>query len=273
MQRRLPLALREIFTTTIPVLELTMGSFNRLVDEAGYTLADFNASPPALPLRLQAEMVVPLSPPQPTTTANVLGLIPGRDPELADEWVILSAHYDHVGRSADGTLYPGADDNASGVGVLLEVARLWQEAGVQPRRSLLFAAWGAEEFGQLGSQHYVAHPLRPLTDTVGLFNLDAVGAGRGFFLTMEGDITREALLRARLENAADQLGGRVDFATAAEVSDQTSFQEQDVPACLLTWDDSEDDANHPQDTPDRVDPLKLTKTGRIVALALRTLAE
>ena len=273
LQRRLPLALREIFTTTIPVLELTMGSFNRLVDEAGYTLADFNASPPALPLRLQAEMVVPLSPPQPTTTANVLGLIPGRDPELTDEWVILSAHYDHVGRSADGTLYPGADDNASGVGVLLEVARLWQEAGVQPRRSLLFAAWGAEEFGQLGSQHYVAHPLRPLTDTVGLFNLDAVGAGRGFFLTMEGDITREALLRARLENAADQLGGRVDFATAAEVSDQTSFQEQDVPACLLTWDDSEDDANHPQDTPDRVDPLKLTKTGRIVALALRTLAE
>jgi len=273
LQRRMPLALSEIFTETIPVLEITRNSFERLVDEAGYTVADFNASPPALPLRLQAEMVVPLEPPQPTTTANVLGLIPGSDPDLADELVILSAHYDHVGRSPDGTLYPGADDDASGVGVLLEVARLWQQSGVQPSRSVLFAAWGAEEFGQLGSLHYVAHPLLPLLKIVGVLHLDAVGAGRGFFLTMEGDLTREALLRAHLEKGAAQVGGRVDFGTAVEVSDQTPFQERDVPAGLLTWDGSEDDANHPDDTPERVDPLKLTKTGRIVALTLRTLAE
>lgn len=218
-------------------------------------------------------MTVPLSPPQATTTANVLGLIPGRDPELAQELVILSAHYDHVGRSADGTLYPGADDDASGVGVLLEVARLWQEAGVRPRRSVLFAAWGAEEFGQLGSAYYLTHPLRPLAETVGLLHLDGVGAGSGFFLTVEGDLTREALLRAHLESAADQLGGRVDFVTATEVSDQTPFQAQGVPAMLLTWKGSADDANHPGDTSEGVDPLKLGKTGRIVALALRTLAE
>ncbi|MDH7486081.1 MAG: M20/M25/M40 family metallo-hydrolase [Anaerolineae bacterium] len=273
LQRRLPLALRQVFTTTIPVLELTRGAFERLVKEAGYTLAEVNASPPALPLPLQAEMNVPLSPPQATTTANVLGLIPGGDPERADELVILSAHYDHVGRSADGTLYPGADDDASGVAVLLEVARLWREAGVRPRRSVLFAAWGAEEFGQLGSAHYLSHPLRPLTDTVGLLHLDGVGAGSGFFLTMQGDLTREALLRLHLENAAEQVGGRLDFVRAEEVSDQTAFQERDVPACLLTWKGSADDANHPADTPDRVDPLKLSKTGRIVALALRALAE
>lgn len=94
-RRRVPLALSEVFSETIPVLELTREAFERLVKEAGYTLADVNASPPALPLRLQAEMTVPLSPPQATTTANVLGLIPGRDPELAQELVILSAHYDH----------------------------------------------------------------------------------------------------------------------------------------------------------------------------------
>jgi hypothetical protein len=99
-----------------------------------------------------------------------------------------------------------------------------------------------------------------------------VGAGRGFFLTMEGDITQEALLRMHLENSAEQVGGRVDFVTRDDVGDHSVFQELGVPAALITWDESEDDANHPVDTPDRLDPLKLTKTGRILALALRTLA-
>jgi hypothetical protein len=273
LQRRVPLALGEVVTDTIPVLEMTAGCLERMVTEAGYTMADLNGSPPALLLDLWAEMVVPLAEPQETTATNVLGLIPGSDAELTDELVVLSAHIDHVGRSPDGTLYPGADDNASGVAVLLEVARLWRETGYRPSSSVLFAAWGAEEFGQLGSSYYADHPVLPLEDTLGVLNLDGLGAGAGFFLTMQGDLTREALLRMHLDNAAALVGGRMDYSTAQEVGDHSAFQKRGVPAVLLTWKDSQDDANHPGDTPDRVDPLKLTKTGRIVALALRTLAE
>jgi hypothetical protein len=263
----------DVFSETIPVLEMTMDSFERLVEESGYTMADFNGSPPALPLRLQAEMVVPLEPPQEAMAFNVLGLLPGNDPERERETVILSAHHDHVGISPDGTLYPGADDDASGVGVLLEVARVWQEQGVQPSRNVLFATWGAEEFGQLGSRYYTSHPVRSLEDTVAVYHVDSVGAGRGFFLTMQGDIMREALLRMHLENGAEQIGGRVDFATPEDSGDHTVFQGLDIPAALITWDESEDDANHPDDTADEVDPLKLAKTGRILALALRTVAD
>ena len=108
---------------------------------------------------------------------NVLGLLPGSDPQYKDEIVVISAHYDHVGRNPDGTVYNGANDNASGVAVMLEIARLWQAQGFKPARSVLFAAWDGEERGWLGSTYYVENPVYPLDHTVALLNLDMVGVG------------------------------------------------------------------------------------------------
>jgi len=113
--------------------------------------------------------------------ANVIGLLPGSDPVLRDEVVIVGAHFDHLGRGGEGSraagsseIYNSADDNASGTAAMLEVARRVSE-GARPARSILFIAFDAEERGLLGSEHYVDEPVRPLARTVAMLNLDMVG--------------------------------------------------------------------------------------------------
>ncbi len=105
---------------------------------------------------------------------NLLAWIPGADPDLRDEAVVVGAHLDHLG-VVSGRLMPGADDNASGVAALLEMARVVAAAAARPRRSLLFAFWTGEEEGHFGSAHYVRHPAWPLERTVAYVNLDMIG--------------------------------------------------------------------------------------------------
>src|SRR5690606_7873650 len=103
---------------------------------------------------------------------NVAGLLPGSDPRLRDETILVTSHYDHLG-SRDGRLYPGANDNGSGTVAMVEVARLL--AGERLPRSVLFVSFGSEEQLMLGSYHYAAHPLRPLDTTRAVLNLDMIG--------------------------------------------------------------------------------------------------
>ena len=100
------------------------------------------------------------------------GLLPGTDPTLRDETILVTSHYDHLGVQND-KLYPGANDNASGVAAMLEVARLVAQRPLP--RSVLFVSFGSEEQLMLGSYHYVAHPLRPLDTTIAVLNLDMIG--------------------------------------------------------------------------------------------------
>src|SRR4029077_10487164 len=99
--------------------------------------------------------------------ANVGARLIGTDPQRRDEWIIVSAHYDHLGVRG-GVLYPGADDNASGVAMMLEVARAFVQAPERPRRSVLFIGFDLEEVGLFGSRYFVEHPPVPL-DRVKLF--------------------------------------------------------------------------------------------------------
>lgn len=108
---------------------------------------------------------------------NVVGLIEGADPLLRDEWIILSAHYDHEG-TTDSGIFNGADDDASGVAGMLEIAEAYALAaarGHRPRRSILLAAWNAEERGLLGAWAYTERPLMPLSATVAVLNMDMIG--------------------------------------------------------------------------------------------------
>ncbi|HMM35186.1 MAG TPA: M20/M25/M40 family metallo-hydrolase, partial [Thermoanaerobaculia bacterium] len=104
---------------------------------------------------------------------NVVGILPGSDPARADEAVVLGAHADHLGR-VDGVIHPGADDNASGVAALLEIARAFASSPVRPKRTLLFVLWTGEEEDKIGSGHWVRSPLWPLAKTAVYVNLDMV---------------------------------------------------------------------------------------------------
>ncbi|MBI5745217.1 MAG: M20/M25/M40 family metallo-hydrolase [Elusimicrobia bacterium] len=105
-------------------------------------------------------------------SSNVLGKLEGSDPALRAQAVIIGAHMDHLGMPA-GVLHPGADDNASGVAALLEIARA-SAAGPRPKRTLIFAFWTGEEEGKLGSAYYVRRPLWPLAATGVYINLDMI---------------------------------------------------------------------------------------------------
>lgn len=121
------------------------------------------------------------------TGRNVIGLLEGSDAKLKDEVIVIGGHHDHCGRAEDkhpgghggeaagDTIWNGADDNASGTTTVLSIARAFGAMGVKPKRSILFMTFGAEEFGLVGSEHFVAQPTIPLDKIVAMINLDMVG--------------------------------------------------------------------------------------------------
>ena len=106
---------------------------------------------------------------------NVIGVLPGSDPALKDEVIIIGGHLDHLGLCWE--LMPGANDNASAVAVLLGVAEAMSRSPIKPRRTLIFLAFGSEEQGVVGSEYYCEHPVFPLEKTIGLINLESIGSG------------------------------------------------------------------------------------------------
>ena len=106
-------------------------------------------------------------------TRNVVGLLEGSDPRLKSEVVAVTAHHDHIGTS-EGRIYYGADDNASGVAGVLEIARAFARKDARPRRSILFVVFEAEEGGLLGAYHYVMNPIVPLEKTAAVLNMDMI---------------------------------------------------------------------------------------------------
>jgi len=130
------------------------------------------------------------------STANLLGAIQGTDPDIGDEVVIVGGHIDHLGADPDycwgppGSVCLGADDNASGSAVTLELARLISECAT-PARTIVFALWNGEEEGLLGSIYYVQHPVFPLESTIAVFSADMVGTGQDTNLVLYGAIDPE----------------------------------------------------------------------------------
>ncbi len=263
---------RPLTDQSIPVIELTRDAATALFGLAGYKAYELDTLSPILVLPVSARMAVQVEFTPAVGAANVLGVLPGRDPELATEVLIVSAHLDGVGSLPDGTVYPGANNDASGVAVLLEMARLWHESGYRPRRTIVFAAWNANELGLDGSRYYVAHPVYPLQDTIGVIQLDQVGQGAGFYIIVSANELQEGLLLAYLDNAAAQVDGRLTFEKYAGGSDHDPFHLRGVPALLLAWEDPRNEYL-PDDAPETIDAQKLYATGRITALTLMTLAD
>jgi Zn-dependent M28 family amino/carboxypeptidase len=132
---------------------------------------------------------------------NVIAKVEGSDPRLKDEYVIYSAHWDHLGRDASlqgDQIFNGAEDNATGVAALLELAEAFARMKMPPKRSVLFLAVTAEEKGLLGAKHYASHPLYPLDHTLANINMDSMnplGRTRDITVVGSGQTTLEDTLR------------------------------------------------------------------------------
>lgn len=205
------------------------------------------------------------------TGRNVIGTLEGADPDLKREWVVVGAHYDHLGEGGgpnslapgERAIHNGADDNASGVAAMLWAAERLA-AGPRPARSVAFVAFTGEESGLLGSAHYVKHPASGEEPIVAMINLDMVGRLNGGTLLVFG-VGTAAEWNALLEPAAARAG--VTIATKTDgygPSDHTSFYLKDVPV-LHFFTNTHGDYHKPSDDWDKIDAKGLTAVAAIVA--------
>lgn len=196
-------------------------------------------------------------------TANVIGLIPGVDPVLKDEFVIIGAHLDHAGSNMDGTYNPGAVDNASGVATMLEIARAIKESGVGPRKSLLFVAFNGEEQYLLGATHYVQNPVYPLDKSL-MINIDTVGSRKeSAILQVESFTGASTTLRNSLYRHARKLGIEA-IEAESQMCDHEPFAGFGVDAVNLIHPDFLSGYHGPGDTIEDVDPVKIAEVIRLV---------
>jgi Zn-dependent M28 family amino/carboxypeptidase len=173
---------------------------------------------------------------------NVAGILPGSDARLKDEYVIMSAHLDHlgVGRAINGdTIYNGAMDDASGIASILEIARIMKESGAKPKRSILFLALAAEEKGELGSRYFALRPTVDRKHIVADINLDMFMPlfdlkwieVQGLAESTLGDTVREAAKEFGVGVQADKEPDQNRFIR----SDQYSFIRQGVPSLAFKF--------------------------------------
>jgi hypothetical protein len=208
---------------------------------------------------------------------NVVGVLPGRNPLLAGQSVVVGAHYDHLGTKGvfpehAGKVHPGADDNASGVAVLFELVHV-MTLDPHPERSIVFAAFTGEESGRRGSRYYIAQEKQyPASKCIGMINLDTVGRlGKKPLIVIGAGSAKEwPPLFAEMGSAAKT--AVVTNAGDLDSSDQVSFHEAGVPAVQL-FTGPHLDYHRPTDIADKIDPRGLGMVAAVALLTTRHLAD
>jgi aminopeptidase N len=197
----------------------------------------------------------------PMNLKNVIGVLEGKG-ELANQVIIIGAHYDHLGHGEFSSLAPealrarthsGADDNASGIAAMLELARHFASQPTPSRRRMVFVAFTAEEAGLIGSRHYVSkEPIFPIKDTVAMLNFDMVGRLRAKQLGIAGNETAkefgQILSDADARSPLNLMLGGTDY---PDDSDHAPFANVGVPILYICT-GSHEDRHTPFDTADKV---------------------
>jgi Peptidase family M28/PDZ domain/PA domain len=196
------------------------------------------------------------------TVHNVSAYLPGE----TDEYIVVGAHYDHLGLGNEsslapsqiGTVHPGADDNASGTAGVLELAR-WAAKAPKPKRGILFLTFAGEELGLLGSEWYVNHPTLPLDKAVAMINMDMIGRVREGKIYLAGEGTGSTFPKL-LEDVKPPSSMQIDRAEKAGYgsSDHTSFTTKNVPV-LFFFSGLHADYHKPSDTSDKIDSADAAK--------------
>ncbi|HVN32144.1 MAG TPA: M20/M25/M40 family metallo-hydrolase [Thermoanaerobaculaceae bacterium] len=255
----------------LPVLGISTPLAEALFAGHGFTLAELQQrmnerkEPASRPLGVNAVLTADVVQER-ADAVNVVGLLPGSDPGLSGEAVVVGAHYDHLGYGGEGSgslapdvhaVHPGADDNASGTAGMLEIAR--RMVAARPERTLVFAAFSGEEEGLLGSSHFVQNPPLPREKIVAMLNLDMVGRPKpGPALTIGGYGTAaqwpglvETLNKNHHLKLSTNKGG-------FGASDHSSFYAADIPV-LFFFTGAHEDYHKPSDTADRLDYRRMAE--------------
>jgi ABC-type dipeptide/oligopeptide/nickel transport system permease subunit len=270
---------------TLPVVRIGPDAAERMLEIAGSSLSDViqnldqhlsdGQQWSTMELDLQAHIVIDLEPAQETQAQTVLGYMEGTDYNLSVGIVVILATYDSLGIDPDGTIYPGANNNASGVAVMLELARLWQEQQLSPRRSVLFVAWGGattspdeiSEFlnDQFNFRHLDIANLQRNPRPEVLILVNSVGAG-GDNLVIYPESVRSPV-DILMENAQElNVPMRLVQSTDSPARPLTTFNQ---PWAMIQWDGEAPTPN--LDILEEIDEDKLQTVGELLALVLTTI--
>jgi Zn-dependent M28 family amino/carboxypeptidase len=221
-------------------------------------------------INARVRMRLQLEPPKTITQYNVMWRLDGSDANLARELVIVSCHYDGLGRAPDGTLYPGTNGNASGVAAILEIARLWQEQEFQPRRSVLFTAWSGGELPYSGAHYFHDIPTGFIHryNIVAVIHMDRMGSETGDGLVVH-QVSGQDNLLSLLVSSAERLDVNVTQGGAPRHRYQQLFGGQ-YGTLIVTWGDPQ--PAWANDTPDSINPRHLSQAAQVVNLTLITAA-
>jgi hypothetical protein len=202
---------------------------------------------------------------------NVIAIWPGSDPALKDEYVVLSAHMDHVGVGTPvngDSIYNGADDDGSGTTGILEVARAFASMGMRPKRSIVFLHVSGEEKGLIGSEWFSEHPTLPLDRIVADINIDMIGRNNPDSVVVIG---KDYSSLGATVNAVDRAHPELHLTTADDIwpqerfffrSDHFNFARKEVPA-IFFFSGVHEDYHRPSDEVAKIDFDKLTRIARM----------
>ncbi|MFQ3611962.1 MAG: M20/M25/M40 family metallo-hydrolase [Fimbriimonadales bacterium] len=278
--RLLPLGMRgRTPAAGVAILNLTTQTADRLLRPANLTVAEAikQISEKRTPISraiegIRVEMSASLEPNR-GTARNVIGFVPGNDPNLRNEVIVVGAHYDHLGYGEVGSLAPepgdihyGADDNASGTAGVMELARLIAQNREKLGRSVLFIAFSAEEIGLVGADYFLRNCTVPVESIVAMFNFDMIGRSNGGRVSISGVGTSadwEPILRAA---QVDGLQAQLQ-ASASGGSDHAVFIRRNIPAVFF-FTGMHPDYHRPSDTWDKIN---YEDQARIVAMAERAI--
>lgn len=213
---------------------------------------------------------------------NVVGILPGSDPELSKEYVVVGAHLDHLGISG-GQLFPGADDNASGTTSMMQTAMALASLPERPKRTVIFMAFGAEEIGLLGSSYFVNNPTIDLSNVVAMLNLDMLGREEETEQDRKEDNVKSihlvgaqrtsAELHEAFLNANRHVGFEFEYDEERVFgrSDQAPFAAKGIPVAFL-FGGFNPYYHQPTDTPDTLNYPKIVNAAKLNFLVVLDLA-
>ena len=187
---------------------------------------------------------------------NVVGMIPGTGPDT----IVIGAHRDHFGRTA-GLWFPGADDNASGTAIVLEVARALGKSGLHPERTILFVSFSGQERDVLGARLYTSRPVLPLSSTKAMVNIDHVGVGDGVLILRVAELKKATLKEA---GWATGLVSKLDYYGFLPGGDDGPFKEAGIPTVSIASGGVHPHMSLPTDTADTINPEILRNISRYV---------
>lgn len=214
-------------------------------------------------------------------TENVAAMLEGTDPILKNEYVVYSAHYDHLGETSKGVIFHGADDNASGTSTVIGIAESYAKSEVKPKRSIIFLTVTGEEKGLLGSSYFVSHPVVPLKNIVADLNTDMDGRIDTTYAKTDSNyiyVIGSKRLSGELDSlliAADSQSAKIklDYSYDADNSpnsfyyrsDHYNFAKKNIPI-IFFFNGTHADYHKPTDTSDKIDFPILEKRAALIFL-------